>query len=55
VFVQEGENIRFPPGHAKIEEGVSVFRALADWPVDFQAMRLSQAIQFGVQLFTRRE
>jgi hypothetical protein len=48
VFVQEGENIGFPRGHAKIEEGVSVFRALTDWLVDFQAMRLSEATQFGV-------
>jgi len=55
VFVQEGENIRFPHGHAKIEEAVSVIRAPTDWRVDFQAAPLSEAFQFGVQRFTRPE
>ena len=53
VFIQEGENIVFPCGHPKIEEGVSIFRALTDWRIDFQAVWLSQATQFGVQRLTR--
>ncbi len=54
MFVQEGEHVRFPSGHATIGEVVPILGGLTDRRIDLKAVRLPKSSQLCDECFANK-